>query len=597
MSNSSKLGNQDAVCRLLSRAREFFQSGQASQAAEVCREILDKIPNHIESLRILCTLYHQQGYLDGARPLYQRLIALDPTDPYAYNGLGAIFHTVRDFSQAEYCYRKAVTYKPDFVDAYNNLGAVLQQMGHVEEASVAYGQAIALDPSHPVWELRRASLCPTVAASNDEIDHYRGKLLATLNELRGKKFKATPQELVYAGVYPSYALMYQGRDDRPVREAYARLFSPSFPAEEILQATGRKKVGFVVSRGHEGIFLRSMAGVLKHMTPGLFELVVICAADGVTDIREEISDEHIRILPMPEGIDNVVDLLRRDRFDLLYYWEIATDALNYFLPFYRLAPVQCTSWGIQVTSGIPGVDYYLSSCYIETDQADAHYTEALIRASTLLTYQYRSELPEQPAVRADFGLKDENTLYLFPQQIGKFHPDFDRVVGEILARDPQGILVILKDRWEYSADRLRDRLERNIGAVCERVIFLSRLSHQDYLCLVAVSDVLLDPPHYGGVNSSYDGFSLNKPIVTCESAFHISRYTGACYRKMGLADCIATNFDSYVEVAVRLGTDPAYRAIFCERIREASPVLFEDMEAVYEHQEIFTKLLKRAGCF
>ena len=129
--------------------------------------------------------------------------------------------------------------------------------------------------------------------------------------------------------------------------------------------------------------------------------------------------------------------------------------------------------------------------------------------------------------------------------------------------------------------------------MADRVVFLPRLTPDDYLSLIAVSEVLLDPPHYGGVNSTYDGLSLNIPILTCESNFHIGRYTAACYRKMGLTDCIAADADAYVELAVELGTNPARHAEFSERIRKASPALFEDMEAVREHERLFTKMLEQ----
>ena len=85
----------------------------------------------------------------------------------------------------------------------------------------------------------------------------------------------------------------------------------------------------------------------------MFELVVICMEGRERVLNEQLASPDIRIMPVPESITGIVQELKRVRFDILYYWEIATDPLNYFLPFYRLAPVQCTSWGIQVTSGIP----------------------------------------------------------------------------------------------------------------------------------------------------------------------------------------------------------------------------------------------------
>ena len=45
----------------------------------------------------------------------------------------------------------------------------------------------------------------------------------------------------------------------------------------------------------------------------------------------------------------------------------------------RLAPVQCTTWGHPDSSGLPTMDYYLSSEVMEPPDADAHYTERLVR--------------------------------------------------------------------------------------------------------------------------------------------------------------------------------------------------------------------------
>ena len=236
-----------------------------------------------------------------------------------------------------------------------------------------------------------------------------------LNRFSAEGFSATPEELVQTGAYPPYALMYHGRDDRPLREAYARLYKPCFPEPaEPLPATGQRRIGFVVTKAHETIFTRSMAGVLRHMDSKMFELVVICMDGREQLLNEQLACPGVKIMPVPESITGIVQALGQVRFDILYYWEIATDPLNYFLPFYRLAPVQCTSWGIQVTSGIPTVDYYLSSSLVEPQDGAAHYTERLLCSDTLLTYQYRSVLPETPRQRQDFGFGDDVNLYLFP---------------------------------------------------------------------------------------------------------------------------------------------------------------------------------------
>jgi hypothetical protein len=50
----------------------------------------------------------------------------------------------------------------------------------------------------------------------------------------------------------------------------------------------------------------------------------------------------------------------------------------------------------------------------------------------------------------------------------------------------------------------------------------------------------------------------------------------------------------YVEQAVRLGTDREYRAAMRARIAAASPVRFEDLEVVHEHERFFEDAIATA---
>ena len=595
MPDKPKTGNNKTPDEYFKRATEFYQQGRMADALQEYQKVLDLQPDNIQALFATSWLHHQNGNPQDAVTAYKRIIKLQPGNAEALNALGAIYHEYGGIPQAVNCYREAIRLKPDFIEAHNNLGGALQRLYLTDEAVKTYQRAVELDHRHPPsWELRIASLCRPVARSSEEFDQYRSNLMETLKDFTENGFSATPEELVQTGAYPCYSLMYHGRNDRPIKEAYARVFKPSFPAPDVnTAATRHNRIGLVVTKAHEELFVRSMGGVLRHMESSRFELTVICIRGREKYFRELLDCPHVRILAVPEHISDAVKLLQRAQFDILYYWEIATDPFNYFLPFFRIAPVQCTSWGIQVTSGIPTVDYYLSSNLVEPEDAVTHYTEKLICADTLLTYQYRSRLPEPAKRREDFGFRHDQHLYLFPQQMGKFHPDFDAVAGEILRRDPQGILVILQGMWPYTAEQLHARLAITIGDVIGRVTFLPRLDRDDLLCLIADSEILLDPPHYGGVNSSYDGFSMNTPVLTYESPFHIGRYTAACYRKMGLSDCIAPSLDAYVEMAVDLGTNPQHRAAFSQRICEASPRLFEDMSAVHEHKRIFDMMMSQ----
>ena len=49
----------------------------------------------------------------------------------------------------------------------------------------------------------------------------------------------------------------------------------------------------------------------------------------------------------------------------------------------RLAPVQCVAWGHPETTGMPTLDYFLSSDLMEPPDGEAHYTEHLVRLPNL----------------------------------------------------------------------------------------------------------------------------------------------------------------------------------------------------------------------
>ena len=573
----------------------LLKQDKLDEAAACCRRAVELKPGDAEAHGILAAVLAKQEQLDEAIVQYRRAVELKPDFAEAHNNLGALLQKQGQLDEAIACCRRALELQPDSAEAFGNLGILLAQQGRVAEATACYLQAARLEPKQDVWRLNVLSLCPSVFNSSEDIEHFRRRLLSELNDFQFIEQDFDGAALATTACRPSFNLQFHGHNDRPVREAYARIFRDCFPNEIPQGSGGRPRIGFVVTNRHEQAFLKSMGGVLEHIDQDLFELVVMGTDQGLAKIRSEFRNPAVRLLGVPHKFDAFVEAIRDAKCDLLYYWEVATDSTNYFLPFFRLAPVQCTSWGIQVTSGIPQLDHYLSSALVEAAEARDHYTENLVLASTLLTYQQRVSIPELPKSRESFGISAERHVYLCAQQLGKFHPDFDPVLAGILRRDAQGVVVVTEDRHGgFVANQLRQRFAATMGDVAERIVFLPFQPSSDYLSLVAIADVLLDPLHFGGVNSSYDGFSLNKPIVTLPSQFQRGRYTLACYKKMGVFDCVASDPRQYIDIAVALGTDADFCDQVVEKIRRASPVLFEDMEAVREHERIFSALVEEA---
>ena len=124
-----------------------------------------------------------------------------------------------------------------------------------------------------------------------------------------------------------------------------------------------------------------------------------------------------------------------------------------------------------------------------------------------------------------------------------------------------------------------------------RIVFLPPQPFDAYCQVLCLADVVLDPPHFGAGSTCYDMFSFNLPVVTLPGELIVGRVTQACYRKMGLDDLIVHSAEEYVSKAVQVATDCDYRRYIVDRIAERSDVLFNDLEAVREHERFFREAL------
>ena len=66
------------------------------------------------------------------------------------------------------------------------------------------------------------------------------------------------------------------------------------------------------------------------------------------------------------------------------------------------------------------------------------------------------------------------------------------------------------------------------------------------------------------------------------------------YQQMGVSDCIASDAQSYVQLALRLAGDPAWRREVSQKITDAHPCLFEDLATVRELEDFLVGALSAA---
>jgi predicted O-linked N-acetylglucosamine transferase (SPINDLY family) len=174
----------------------------------------------------------------------------------------------------------------------------------------------------------------------------------------------------------------------------------------------------------------------------------------------------------------------------------------------------------------------------------------------------------------------------------KLHPDFDAILHGILARDPNGIVVLIEYLFKENGDALRARFARSMPTVAHRVRFVPQMAYDVFLELLGVADVILDTPHFNGMNTSLEAFAAGTPVVTLPGEMQRGRHTQAMYRKMGIHEGIAADAADYVDIAVRIGTDRAFAKTLRDLILANNAALFEDRRVVLEFERFFLEAIE-----
>ena len=391
----------------------------------------------------------------------------------------------------------------------------------------------------------------------------------------------------------NFYLQYQGGNDIELQKMYgefaAKVMAANFPrwgSEKKLTPsfkTGERiRIGYISSCMYAhtvGIFL---LGWLQGSNRGKFEIFCYHVGDRTDDVTSAIRDGADHFDHLHGNTADMAAKIESDALHILVHTDVGMNPLTLQLAALRLAPVQCKGWGHPVTTGLPTIDFYLSSDLMEIPEADRFYSEKLIRLPNLALNYTLPAMPTTPKSRAQLGIPDETFIYLSTQSIFKYLPQHDDVYPLIAAQVPNACFVFLA----HSHHKATAQFEARLTAAFERCgqkadfIFLPRLSHADFLSLNLAADVLLDTLEWSGGKTTLEALACDLPAVTCPGELMRSRHTYAFLTRMGLTQTIARDKAEYVRIAVALGRDRALHAELRDAIRAKKHLLFNDPSVV-----------------
>ncbi|MBT3351125.1 MAG: tetratricopeptide repeat protein [Nitrospinaceae bacterium] len=624
--------NETAIATL---GNALYLQGHLEEAGKSFRDALALNPQNVMALGNLGAIYMNQGKLEEAESACRKALELAPEDTNSLASLGAVLLKKGHFEESEALCRQVIEFDADNANSFSNLGAGLMQRKIWDEAALSFREAIRLEPGHLAAHFGLATVYWAIGDDNSDKDIFERALVrwpdnAPLRLLVGSRYPAfatiedidrcrqdiaklmaennapaldfnLDETLAFARPL-SFYMAFHGRDDLKLKSQWADLyqsyFSSKFPqildfSPQALSTQPRDlpRIGFFTTAS--GPFTIWLSKIVQKISKEKFQVTIICPKSEKDFFENQIGvDAKIDYFFINPDFESAIQEIRSEGFDAIVYHEVGTDPTNYFLPFFRLAPVQCTSFAYGYTTGLPSIDYFLSSEFIESDDSDRHYREKLVRFQSLGYLFERPPSFVEIHERELFGFSEGDHIYGCYQNLFKIHPEHDALIGEILRRDPQGLLAIIDSGKPNQNEALMSRFMTTFPDCIDRVKMLPRQEPDRFFSLLRLSNVLLDSLHLGGGTTTLDSLSVGTPIVTWPGEFARGRFTSACYRLMGIENCTARAYAEYVEIALRLANSPAERDATKEKILAANHLIFENDSAALEWEAFFEKTIK-----
>lgn len=596
----------------ISEAKYFLallkhEVGEYRQAADILKnlEADASIPPAIA--RKACSMagrtLHVLDENNDAIDYLKKSLALEPTCGVTWANLAKVYVASGRMDDALEAHDKALAYPAnqnakELRNVKMSLASLLKRIGDEEKFQKVYQELIDEEPTYGLI-LEQSLYLPNIYNTLEEVVTYRDRYIQNLMALlqESPKMDNLHNEVC---VSLTFLLAYHGESDKDLMQALGHLihqgYSPApLPPRPKRQPGQKIRVGVISrhwSRNHT--IGKLYTGIFENLNADDFEVVMFHVVPNFHPNSHKgwVKNGHIYKAYLPEQNRPLATaILHKAELDILFYSDIGMDTTTYFQAFERVAPAQCVTFGHPSTSGIPNMDYFFSCKHMESDNAQQYYTEELIQLDTVPTH-YRRPTLEREYDKAYFGFDDNKNYYVCPQSLFKMHPEIDEIFKGILDGDPNGVLVLLAGHTVAWRQQLVARFNRTLGeALTSRIHWQERLSRRDFVGMMKVCDVMLDPIHFGGGNTSYEAFSFGTPVVTCPGKFLKSKITEAAYRMMGYTELIVDSYQAFVDKSLELGMNPDKRAQVSQTILDCCDVLYENNDTVREIEAEFKRMV------
>lgn len=547
---------------------------------------------------------YTQGRYEAAIKHYQRFLASQTGDIELYSNFSECLRNLNRTEEAIAILEQGIRDYPTAGQLHFEIIKICQQNGRTQQAISSAETATKILPDEYVFKLFKHLTLPIVYDTSDEILFYKERYVQELEILIQQTSLNNPHEKINAlrgfGSFTNFYLAYQAHNVVESQSKYANLVHQIMAANypewveprqmPPLPENGKIRVGYVSSYLHSYSGTLWLTGWLRYADTKQIEIYCYYTGNEPDLITEQFRQYSHLFRHIPHNLEAVCQQIIDDKLHILVFPEIGMDAPTIQIAALRLAPVQCSAWGHPVTSGLPTVDYFISSELMEPENAQLHYSETLVKLPNIGVSYPKPLVGELNNSRLDFDLREDAIIYFCCQAPFKYLPQYDFILAEIARRVPQALFIFPR------GELLRKRLKRAFGAVNldseDYCLFRAIATRQEYIAMNFLADVFLDTFTWSGGNTSLEAIACNLPIVTCPGEFMRGLHAYSFLKMLGVTDTIAQNEAEYIEIAVKLGKDSEWRRDIAERMSQRHDYLFDDRVCVTALEAFYQKVVR-----
>lgn len=563
---------------------------------------LEHIYNHLGVVLV------KIGNFEEAQQTYLKAIDINPYNEVTFNNYGILLEKMLKLEEAAQLFLYAVKLNPFYSLAHNNLARIRSLQGFFEVSREEYKRASESDPKNITALWGYLLFLPMLYESKEEITQVNKRWRENIDVLI-KTIPLNTQEEIQEAVnallfHVGFYIPYQGGNCLTEQLLYGNLVSkisqanpPQFVpsiSPRIVSSKEKIRVGFVSAFFYFHSVFKTHGHWITKLDKKQFEIHCFYLNDKIDPATESIRAHADFFFQNSLDYSQMIMAIEQQKLDILIYLDIGMVPQEQLMGSLRLAPIQCMTYGHPVTSGLPTIDYYLSSDLMEPNNGDEHYVEQLIRLPNLAVSYPFPDLAKMK-IPPSCPKKDPNHIvYVNPQSFFKLLPQYDDIYPKIALQLPHSQFHFI---GKYVVQPFYDRLKRAFShfglSIDDYCYFHPPLSYGEFLGLMDYADIFLDSMEWSGCNSTMEALASNTPVVTLPGATFRSRHTYGILTMMDMPELIARDLEEYLSIAVKLGKETSFREAIAAKINTNKHLVFDDPQAIEGLQCFLNDCFKR----